>query len=547
MPETLQAPQIELEDLRIRLAEMEQALEAIRGGEVDALVAEGPEGPQVYTLHTEDQPYRDLIEQMSEGAASISERGTLVFCNRRLAEMLGQSPKKLIGALFGSFIAGPERAAFARLLDLSHQGEAKGETQFQKADGRWMPVQVSLRRVDTDRGRSICMVATDLTMLKEAAREIEVQARRYDALVSTTSDGYWRCDSDGRLLDVNETYCGMIGYTREELLKMSKAELERLLSIQSIREQIRSLLSGGFARFETQQRGQGGSVSDVEISASCLGATSDLLVFVRDISRRKQAEEKRERAEGELRRLNEELERRVQLRTADLVAANRELEAFNYAVAHDLRAPLRHISNFSALLMREAGPGLSDTARHYLIVMQEGVSRMVQLIEDLLNLSRIGRQEVRKQICGLRPLIDQVIGELQPQTEGRNIDWRIADLPFVECDPSLFKQVWVNLLSNAIKFTRGHDPAVIQIGQVDIDGEPVIFVRDNGVGFDMRYADKLFGLFQRLHRQEDFEGTGVGLAIVQRIMHRHSGRVWVEAALNQGATFYIGLSPDAAR
>lgn len=538
MPETLQAPAIEVQDLRKRLAELEQTLEAIRSGEVDAVVAEGPDGPRIYTLQTPDQPYRELVEQMSEGAASVSEQGTLLFCNKRFAEMVCQPHEKLIGAPVGILVPGPQRAAFANMLHRSLQAETSEETQFQKPDGTVVPVQVSLRRAETEGGRRICMVATDLTRLKKAEQAIKVQAYRHDVLVSTTSDGYWRCDREGALLEVNDTYCRMSGYSREELLCMNSADLEMPGTTPCAGE---PLIRGRFVRCEKQHRRKDGSVFDVEISASYLQASSDLLVFVRDISQRKQAEKERDRAEEELRCMNEELECRVQQRTADLIAANSDLESFNYAVAHDLRAPLRHVSGFASLLFQEAGPALSDTARGRLLGIQRGVKRMSDLIDDLLSLSRIGRQAIRMQICGLRPLVDEVISELQPLREGRNIEWRIAELPFVECDPSLFKQVFVNLISNAIKFTAGRDPAIIEIGQAEADGESVVFIGDNGVGFDMRNAKKLFGLFQRLHRQEDFEGTGVGLAIVQRIIHRHGGRIWAEAALNRGATFYISL------
>ena len=166
---------------------------------------------------------------------------------------------------------------------------------------------------------------------------------------------------------------------------------------------------------------------------------------------------------------------------------------------------------------------------------------MEQLLEALLNLSRLGRQKLRKQVCRLNSLIDEVVTGLKPEIKGREVEWRIAELPRVKCDPALMKQVLFNLVSNALKFSRTRQPAIIEIGHTTVDGEPVIFIRDNGVGFSMEYVDKLFGLFQRLHRQQDFEGTGVGLAIVQQIMNRHSGRVWAEAELNKGATFYLSL------
>ena len=236
-------------------------------------------------------------------------------------------------------------------------------------------------------------------------------------------------------------------------------------------------------------------------------------------------------------------------RTVELEEANEELESFNSAVAHDLRAPLRRIRGFSVLLSEEAGSTLNDDARRYLANIQGGLDRMSSLVEDLLSLSRLGKQELHMQTYSLRTLVDEVMEELRPAMQGRNIEWHIGDLPFLECDPSLFRQVFINLVSNAVKFTRERNPAVIEIGQTVVTGDTVIFIRDNGAGFDMKYYDRLFGVFQRLHHQEEFEGTGIGLAIVQRIMHRHGGNIWAEAELNKGATFYLSLhstKPEAA-
>jgi light-regulated signal transduction histidine kinase (bacteriophytochrome) len=243
----------------------------------------------------------------------------------------------------------------------------------------------------------------------------------------------------------------------------------------------------------------------------------------------------------EIRKLNAELEERVRERTAELVAANKELEAFTYSVSHDLRAPLRHIDGFSKLLLEECSRELPEEARHYLTCVREGTRRMGVLVDDLLHLTRVGRRELSVHMTGLGSLVEEVRRELQPEVAGREIEWRIGRLPFVECDPALMKQVLANLLSNAVKFTRPRKSALIEVGTRTQDGAPVVFVRDNGVGFSMKYADKLFGVFQRLHRPEDFEGTGVGLAMVQRIVHKHGGRVWAEAELNKGATFYFML------
>lgn len=226
-----------------------------------------------------------------------------------------------------------------------------------------------------------------------------------------------------------------------------------------------------------------------------------------------------------------------------LKEANEQLEAFSYSVAHDLRAPLRHVSGFIDILQSRISAGLDAESRRYMTVIAESAVRMGALIDDLLSFSRTSRTELRTSRVSLRVLAEQAIADLESEAAGRTIDWRLAALPEVEGDPTLLRLVFQNLVGNALKFTAGRESAVIEIGQGEPrpGGESVFYVRDNGVGFDMRYAGKLFGVFQRLHRQEDFKGTGIGLANVRRIIYRHGGETWAEGRPGEGATFYFSL------
>lgn len=236
--------------------------------------------------------------------------------------------------------------------------------------------------------------------------------------------------------------------------------------------------------------------------------------------------------------LNEELEKR----SRQLEASNEELEAFAYSVSHDLRAPVRHITGFTELLQKHADSVLDNTSRRHIATILDSSKRMDNLIDDLLAFSRISRTETRNMTVGLQQLVEQVVSDTEHEIAKRNITWRVGGLPACYGDPAMLRLVFMNLISNAVKFTRNRTGAEIEIGSLNgRESEVVVFVKDNGVGFDMNYKDKLFGAFQRLHSQEAFEGTGIGLATVQRVVHRHGGRVWAEGAVDNGATFYVAL------
>lgn len=241
----------------------------------------------------------------------------------------------------------------------------------------------------------------------------------------------------------------------------------------------------------------------------------------------------------------EELERLLEQRTAELGDARKDLDDFSYSVSHDLRAPLRHINGYAKIVEEDYGSKLDPQCLHYLDSIQQSAQKMSALLDDLTKLSRVGRQEFSPQAVNLEDLVREIVRELDQKVPQRKIEWKIASLPQVDGDPGMLKQIFFNLLSNAVKFTRPQAHAVIEVGMVE-DSTGTMFVRDNGVGFDMKYADKLFTIFQRLHPQQEFEGRGAGLAMVKRILARHGGRIWAEAAADQGATFYFTLNSQAA-
>jgi signal transduction histidine kinase len=260
------------------------------------------------------------------------------------------------------------------------------------------------------------------------------------------------------------------------------------------------------------------------------------VIAFRDITRGKANE-------LEIRELNQDLEARIAERTSQLETANHELGAFSYSVSHDLRAPLRHIGGFARILLRDFGQGMEPEARDHLQLIEAAVLRMGLLVDGLLSLATLGRQSLQLRRTELNAIVDEVVSLLQPECEGRVVEWQIAPLPALECDPILIGQVFQNLLGNALKYSRGRPGAFIEVGSFQEPGEPaVIFVRDNGAGFNMKYAEKLFGVFQRMHTESEFEGTGVGLATVHRIIQKHGGTVWAEAEPDRGATFYFTLS-----
>ncbi len=387
-------------------------------------------------------------------------------------------------------------------------------------------------------GLLLLLVAGGTLLLRSQIRPLATNLResreQFRAVTETASDAIISADGQGTIIYFNQAAERIFGYSAREalgepltLLMPERFQQPHALGFQRFLATRQARIIG--KTLELVARNKDGKEFPIEISvANWTTANGNFFTAIlRDITSRKKAEDA------------------LTTRTAELETVNRELEAFSYSVSHDLRAPLRHVDGFSDMLREECGPALNQAGRRYLDTITESVKQMGRLIDDLLMFSKMGRVEMRQSQVSISDLVAEAIQELSSETNGRRVEWEIQSLPGVWGDRAMLKQVWANLLSNSIKYTRPRGSAKIRIGCSRKNGELEFYVQDNGAGFDMKYADKLFGVFQRLHRAEEFEGTGIGLANVRRIVTRHGGRTWAEAKPDEGATFYFTLRDSA--
>ena len=493
--------------------------------------------------------YTFPIELRAEYKRIIESGETVYFdeVHEKIAEALPRGFRHLTGRIAGIFSIEQSIVAPLYLLGEAHGLLVVTGKDLKEADVPAVSAFANQTAIALENARlhqeEIAWAAKLEQRVEERSAELMQSEERFRSAFDLAAIGRALATPDGRFQMVNNVLCEITGYTREELLTKTWPEITHPNYLEASIKSIEQLLKGQIPSYQMEQQalhkdGHGIWINlNIVLARDAHGNPLLLISDIEDISVRKETEEK-------IRILNEELEQRVLSRTEDLEAAVKELEAFSYSVSHDLRAPLRAMDGFARILNEDFSTRLPEEGQRYLGKVRESAQKMETLIDDLLAFSRLGRRAIKEQNVKPTPIVHQALKELQADLVDRDVKFTIGELCECQSDPVMLRQVFVNLLQNAIKFTRDREPALIEVGcrsENNRKGVSLYFVKDNGVGFDMRYVDKLFGVFQRLHRSEDYEGTGVGLATVQRIIQRHGGRIWAEAEVDKGATFYFTL------
>jgi PAS domain S-box-containing protein len=500
------------------------------------------------SLRVSEERFRLLVSGVQDYAIlMLDPEGQVVSWNDGAELIKGYRADEIIGQHFSRFYPKEDlqRGKPAQELRTAIlEGQCADEGWRIRKDGSrfWANVLITAIKDESGKLRGFSKVTRDLTRRRLETAAVEESQARVAGIVDAAMDAIISVNQHQTVVLFNRAAEKMfrcpVGTAIGQSLNMFIPARFR----QHHRKHIRDF---GKAGVTGRSMGALGALSglradgeefpiEASISQLEVGGQKLYTVILRDITERK-------RAEQEVKNLNSELEQRVVERTAQLEASNKELEAFSYTVSHDLRAPLRSMDGFSQAVLEDYGPQLPPEGQQFLKTIRAGAQRMGDLIDDLLSFSRLSRLALTKRPVEMRAVVNAALDELTFQWKGRPVELSIGPLPWCEGDPALLHQVWVNLLSNALKYSRRSNPAIVEIGCQQENGTIVYFVRDNGAGFDMRYVNKLFKVFERLHRLDEFEGSGVGLAIVQRIVQRHGGRVWAEAAVDRGATFYFSL------
>lgn len=540
-----QAEEIEL--LREELREARETLEAIRTGAADALVVSRNGKDAVYTLENADRPFRIFLEEMQEGAVTVDQTGLVVYANRRFADFIDTPLESVMGSSFRDHVCTADQARVNSFLRNESGHSEKIEVSL-RVGHQLVPVFLTASPFHIDDGKGgefLCIVVTDLTPQRkvEATAAVDREWKhRYEAVVRAS--GHILYDWNPHTNDV------LFGGDVERILGYALSEMtgglqrwedlvhsDDLPAFRAECEQV--VRSKRPFKLEYRVLNRVGDELVFQDNGYPLihpaGHISSIVGFRMDITARKRDEEK-------IRQMNSELERRVLERTSELQFANKEMEAFCYSISHDLRAPLRSIRGYSEIVLQEYAAKLDARGQEFLQRASESASRMNQLLDDLLRLSVISRGEMQREQTDLGELARQIIAGLQSSEPDRNVKFKLGSGLIASGDARLLQIALSNLLNNAWKFTGRKPKGLIEFGSKEQDGQRVFFVRDNGEGFEMEWKHRLFGVFERLHSAKDFPGTGIGLAIVQRIIQRHGGHIWAEGKRHEGAAFYFTLN-----
>ena len=486
---------------------------------------------------------RQITDNMMDLISQVNVSGTFKFVSPSFKNVLGYREKELLDKPIFDYMHPDDHRDFVAAMKNAMQTSSLGLLEFRlrHSSGRylWMESIGSLIFDDKNTVTGVIFGSRDITEKKKAEDALKESEEKYKQIVIDIEEGYFETDLDGNLTFYNNSMSKVTGFLKKEL---KKANIDAIFNEP---KEISSYFQS-MEKDEKPRRGlvwilekKGGEKAFVEVSLYVIkdkqGHHVGYRGLVRDVTESKLKEQ-------EIKRVNEELERRVAERTAQLEAANKELESFSYSVSHDLRAPLRSIDGFSTALMVDFGDDLDPQAKDYLERVRSASQRMGQLIDDLLNLSRVMRSEMHIMEVNISELAGEVMEEIKEVDPERQVEVKIEPDMLVQGDPRLIKIMLANLLENSWKFTGKTPEARIELGATEKDSQTVFFINDNGAGFDMEYADKLFGPFQRLHSPSEFPGTGVGLATVARIIKRHKGSVWAEGEVDKGAAFYFSLN-----
>jgi PAS domain S-box-containing protein len=539
-------------------------------------------------LQESEQRFKQLVDAAQEGIWVADDQGIITYVNQRMGEFLGYQNGALLGRPVFDFLDATARAGAQRALRRPDAGGESLDLRFRRQDGTelWGLVSASpITGRDGAPSGTVGMV-TDITERKHTEERLRRSAERLavlhdldQAVLAARSPAEIGRAALGRirrmvachrcsvvLFDFQRGQAELIaGYLAGTPIPAGSITMERLSSPEVLRRGsvrviddlaavespaplLRELRDEGVRSVLTVPLLADNQVfGEINLAANTpRGFTAEHRDIAVEVSVPLAIAIQQARLRDDLSRQTGELERRVAERGATLRAVTAELETLMYAVSHDLREPLRHLCGFSQLLLDDAGPALDPTVQHYARHIRDGAGRLAGLVDDLVRLSRVARQDLMRRPVDLTSLVDDVVSRLQPQAEGREVEWRVQPMPTVDCDAGLVSLALESLLSNALKFTRARDHTVITIRPVEHEGQAGLAVQDNGVGFKMAYAGKLFGMFQRLHRPDEFEGNGAGLALVQRVAQKHGGRVWAESTGESGATFYLTLGAPPA-